>query len=283
MHTVYHIIFILMVFVLALNATAMPSSVTAPTNNSIAQWPYGCCEVFNQASPCNILFDRTAVVVNIGDTIKKLIPDIRLGFSKLTDHFSIIKPEMELTFDNVKTYQNAVFAFCPQMVHSSMEHNIIIQGQIKLLHREAMAVFLGGIRKAKGADNNHASLGLVNMHFEMQKEREMMVQLEQTELELKKVQEELEYEALKVEDLVHSMLPNFVVKQLSQGKKAVNVPGDKTILSSDIKGFTVLCQDCTAHEVVEMLTKLYTLYDKLIEKHKVYKVHYNHIKYIGRL
>lgn len=253
--------------VLALNTAAIPNSAVS---SSTTQWPYGYHEVFNQASPCNVMFDQATVLVNVGNTIKRLIPDIHLGNSKLGDYFNIIQPELELTFDNIKTYQNAVFAFSPR---SSTEPNIVIQGQIKLVQGETMAVFLGGIRKPKGANNNHASLGLVNMHFEMQKEREMMVQLEETEIKLRRVQTELEYEAGKVDNLVHSMLPNFVVKQLSQGKKAVKVPGDKTILSSDIKGFTVLCQDCSPHEVVEMLTKLYTLYDKLIEKHEVYKVH----------
>lgn len=247
----------------------MPSSVTVPVSSSTTQWPYGCHEVFNQASPCNIMFDQATVLVNVGNTIKQLLPSIHLGYSKLADYFNIIKPEMELTFDNVKTYQNAVFAFSPLV---NLGHNVVIQGQIKLLQGETMAVLLGGIRKPVGTDNNHASVGLLHMHSQMQKEREMMVQLEETELKLQKVQMELEYEAGRVNNLVHSMLPDFVVRQLQQGKKAVKVPGDKTILSSDIKGFTVLCQDCSPHEVVEMLNKLYTLYDKLIEKHKVYKV-----------
>ena len=136
-----------------------------------------------------------------------------------------------------------------------------------------MAVFVGGIRKPIGSDDNHISPGLVNMHYQMQKEREMMTQLEETETKLQKVQMELEHETRKVNSLVHSMLPSFVIKQLQQGNTAVKVPGDKTILSSDIKEFTVLCQDCSAQEVVEMLNQLYTLYDHLIEKHHVYKVH----------
>ena len=236
------------------------------------QWPYVNHEVFNKAAPCNILFDQTAVVMNVGKAIKRLLPGIQLGYSKLTDCFRIIKPEIEFTFDNVKTYQNAVFTISPQIRQGSGDHNAVIQGQIKLLQEETMAVFLGGIRKIKESNNDHPSFGLVNMHSQMQKERELMVQLEETEMKLRKVQMELEYETRKADTLVHSMLPRFVVSQLQEGKTAVQVPGDKTILSSDIKDFTVLCQDCSAHEVVEMLNKLYTVYDNLIEEHQVYKV-----------
>ena len=250
----------------------MPSSLIIPVSSNTTQWPYSCREVFNQASPCNIVFDQTTVVLNIGNTIKRLFLDIHLGHSKLADCLSIIKPEMELTFDNIKTYQNAVFAFSPRVGQTLTEEDFVIQGRIKLLQGEMMAVFLGGLRKSVKTDANLASLGLVNVHSQMQKEREMMMQLEETEVKLQKVQIELEYEAGKVNNLVHNMLPSFVVKQFQQSKKAVKVPGDKPILSSDIKGFTVLCQDCSAQEVVEMLKQLYTLYDNLIEKHKLYKV-----------
>jgi len=207
---------------LASNAAAMSRCVVAPVN-STTQWPYVYDEVFNKISPCNIMFDQSAVMVNIGNTIKQLFPGIQLGHSKLTDFFSIVKPDIKFTFNNVKTHQNAVFAFSPQSNHSSTEHNIIvIQGQIKMLQGETMAVFLGGIRKAKGTDDNNTSLGLVSKHSQMQKEREMMEQLEKTEIELKKAQIELEFETKNANGLVHSMLPGFVVKQLQQGKTAVH-------------------------------------------------------------
>lgn len=178
----------------ASNATAMPSSAIVPVSNSKTQWPYGCREVFNQASPCNFVFDQTTVVMNIGNTIKRLFPDIQLGNSKLADHLTIVKPEMDLTFDNLKTYQNAVFAFSPKIGQTSTEHDFVIQGRIKLLQGEMMAVFLGAMK----TDDNLVSLGLVNVHSQMQKEREMMTQLEQTEVKLQKVQIELEYEAGKL-------------------------------------------------------------------------------------
>lgn len=112
---------------IALNDVTMPKSVTVPVSNT-TQWPYGCSETFNQASPCNIMLDQTVVMVSVGNTIKQLLPDIRLGRSKLADHFNIIKPEMEFTFDNVKTYQNAVFVLSPQIKQTSTDEDVLIQG-----------------------------------------------------------------------------------------------------------------------------------------------------------
>ena len=255
----------------ASNAAAVPSPAIVPGSINKTRWPYDCREVFNQASPFNIVFDQTTLVLNIGNNIKKLFPDIRVGYSKLVNYLSIAKPEMKLTFDNIKTYQNAVFSFIPQ-VSKTLTEDKCIQGRIKLLQGETMAVFLGEMKESiNDHDTDPVSLDSANVYSEMKKEREMMTQLEETEIELQKVQVQLEYEAGKVNSLIHSMLPSFVVEQL-QSKKAIKISGDKPILSSDIKGFTVLCQDCSANEVVEMLKQLYTLYDNLIEKYKLHKV-----------
>ena len=249
----------------------MPRSLAAPAC-STTQWPYNDPEVFNKAAPCSILFDQNAIVVNVGSTIKELLPDIQLGFSKFPDHFRIIKPKIELkfTFDDVKTYQNTVLTLSPQIKQNSIEHNTIIKGQIKLLQEETMAVFLGEIRKRKVTDND--SLCLLKMNFEMQIERKLMVEFEETQIQLQKAQRELEHEAVKANALMHSILPNFAFRQLQQGETTVKLAGDKTILSSNIKDFTLLCQDCSPHEVAEMLDNLYALYDNLIEEHHVYKV-----------
>ena len=133
-----------------------------------------------------------------------------------------------------------------------------------------MAVFLGEIRKRKVTDDD--SLCLLKMNSEMQIERKLMVEFEETQIQLQKAQRELEHEAVKANALMHSILPNFAFRQLQQGEKTVKLAGNKTILSSNIKDFTLLCQDCSAHEVSEMLDNLYALYDNLTEEHHVYKV-----------
>ena len=45
-----------------------------------------------------------------------------------------------------------------------------------------------------------------------------------------------------------------------------------TILFSDVVGFTQICSQITPMEVVDMLNLMYTKFDKLTEKHRVYKV-----------
>lgn len=45
-----------------------------------------------------------------------------------------------------------------------------------------------------------------------------------------------------------------------------------SILFSDVVGFTNICSQINPLEVVGMLNSMYSVFDNLTEKHKVYKV-----------
>ena len=69
------------------------------------------------------------------------------------------------------------------------------------------------------------------------------------------------------------MLPRAIAEELKQdgSVKAENFPAC-TIFFADIVGFTSLSAQSSAIQIVELLNKLYTCFDSIIDEHDVYKV-----------
>lgn len=94
-------------------------------------------------------------------------------------------------------------------------------------------------------------------------------------------------EIKKTDSLLAQMMPPHVYENLKNDKAITDRLLDVTLLYADICGFTAWSSDKTPTEVVEMLSRLFTKFDKLCLEHDVYKVHtigdcYVIMSYTGR-
>ncbi|KAH9107908.1 hypothetical protein LEN26_010167 [Aphanomyces euteiches] len=79
-------------------------------------------------------------------------------------------------------------------------------------------------------------------------------------------------EAAKADRLLYKMLPNKVVTQLKDGETVCDQHHNVGILFSDIKGFTSIAARAQTDQVVNLLATLFVAFDKLTEKHGVFKM-----------
>jgi len=72
--------------------------------------------------------------------------------------------------------------------------------------------------------------------------------------------------------LLYKMMPKKIISKLQRGQTVVERYNMATIFFSDIVGFTTLSGNMSAFDVMTMLNELYTEFDRLVQKHEIYKV-----------
>eukprot|EP00918_Siedleckia_nematoides_P079159 GHVU01173366.1.p1 GENE.GHVU01173366.1~~GHVU01173366.1.p1 ORF type:complete len:849 (-),score=82.73 GHVU01173366.1:1182-3413(-) len=111
-----------------------------------------------------------------------------------------------------------------------------------------------------------------------QQSAELKLALDQEQQKSKKLEEsmrKLDVEMKRTDSLLYQMIPKAVADRLRKGEPAMTtceIFEQVTILFSDVVGFTRICSQISPMAVVSMLNAMYTKFDKLSEKHRVYKV-----------
>ncbi|KAJ0408275.1 hypothetical protein P43SY_004433 [Pythium insidiosum] len=79
-------------------------------------------------------------------------------------------------------------------------------------------------------------------------------------------------ETMNADRLLYQMLPAAVVMRLKEGETVCDQHQQVGILFSDIKGFTTIASQANPAQVVNILASLFCAFDKLTEKHGVFKM-----------
>nr|XP_018913545.1 PREDICTED: soluble guanylate cyclase 88E isoform X2 [Bemisia tabaci] len=257
--------------------------------------------------PFCIVFSSDMVVRSIGNSLVVILPDL-VG-KKLTHWFDLVRPLIAFKFQTILNRTNNIFELVTieSVLHKSAldrrqdtvilsdelesspdDKKLRLKGQMIYMDNWRMMMYLG----TPVMPDLHALIttGLyindLSMHdfsrdlmlAGTQQSVELKLALDQEQLKSKKLEEsmrKLDEEMRRTDELLYQMIPKQVADRLRNGENPIDTCqmfDSVSILFSDVVTFTEICSRITPMEVVSMLNAMYSIFDTLTERNKVYKV-----------
>ena len=240
---------------------------------------------FQRCFPFHFIFDKELVIRFIGISFSRMLPKVVHNSSLVTDFFELRRPALEFNHKNIHSNLHNVFVIATKIASSDVNKEpLLFRGQMIPTPSHDI-LFLGSPRVRNPEDLKNQGLYLSDIpihdvtrdlillkrHFHV--EKSTAAELEQTKKDLQIQKACVEREKQRADNLLHTMLPPSVANELKSGNEATAINYSAvTILFSDIKGFTTICNSCQPMQVVSMLNSLFTKFDRKSEEHEVYKV-----------
>lgn len=270
--------------------------------NSFSDHQLISSETFCKAFPFHIIFDAKLRILQVGSSLSWVLPNLKLKESQLDQYFALERPRMKLWFDTILSHINTIFVL--RMIHgssgtgekgartdrlsvslSSGKDPMRLRGQMIYAPESEAMLFLCSPRVKRLNDLEQRGLylsdipihdatrGMLMMGQAAAAEFTKSVRLEELIIELKATQKSLEEEKRRMSDLLHQMLPISVADSLMAGQMVEAERFESvTILFSDVVGFTSICAHSEPMQIVNMLNRLYSMFDQVVGQNRVYKV-----------
>ncbi|XP_028400123.1 guanylate cyclase soluble subunit beta-1-like [Dendronephthya gigantea] len=261
---------------------------------------------FCKAFPFHVIFDRNLMVIQAGDSVCRVLPQLSVEDVNFGDLFQCVRPQIEFTVDSVLAHINTVFVMktrqgvlvvdeenevpgSPQRKGSNGEEyvNLRLKGQMLYIEESDLVLYLCSPSvldlddlQAKGLfvsdiPIHDSTRQLILLSEQFAAEYKLTQRLEVLTDYLKQTHKELEAEKQLTDQLLYSVLPSSVANELRHKRP---VPAEKyemvTILFSAIVGFADFCKSSSPLEIVQLLNDVYTSFDVLLDPriNDVYKV-----------
>uniref|UniRef100_W5MM19 guanylate cyclase n=1 Tax=Lepisosteus oculatus TaxID=7918 RepID=W5MM19_LEPOC len=269
----------------------MPQQKTAPGYEKLPMKR----GIFFDMFPFSVIFRRDMTMYRIGDGLKEVFSDLQ--GKKFNEEFTLVRPMLEFSWDNIYTHLNNVFELLSKAVVESKQKDmreppkkpLHLKGQMKYVPQWDSLIFLGTpiIETVEDMIKMGVYVNDLNLHDSSrelilagtQQSAELQLALDQEQQKYAQLQEiikKLDEEKKRGDSLLYAMIPKAVADRLRKGITALEtcqvVFPDVTILFSDVVKFNEICIHITPMQVVDMLNEIYIVFDTLSEKHNVYKV-----------
>lgn len=267
--------------------------------------PIGASVLF-EIFPFCIVFGSDMVVRSIGNSLMVILPDL-LG-KKITHWFDLVRPLIAFKFQTILNRTNNIFELVTVepvlterpgdrkrnevILSDEMENpedkTLRLKGQMIYMDNWRMMMYLGtpvmpdlNALITTGLYINDLSMHDFSRDLMLagtQQSVELKLALDQEQLKSKKLEEsmrKLDAEMKRTDELLYQMIPKQVADRLRNGESPIDTCemfDTVSILFSDVVSFTEICSRITPMEVVSMLNAMYSIFDTLTERNRVYKV-----------
>ncbi|XP_060773273.1 guanylate cyclase soluble subunit alpha-1 isoform X2 [Neoarius graeffei] len=242
--------------------------------------------------PFHILLDQDMAVLQMGDGLRRRLGRGREGQRRpaFDEHFVIVMPEIQADFQGILTMLNTQFILRVKQHGASTTaagygKHMDLKGQMIFMSELNAVLFLGSpcVDRLEELTGRGLYLSDIPIHNAL---RDVVLVGEQAKAQdglkkrlgkakaaLEQAHQALEEEKHKTVELLFTIFPGNVAQRLWQGLPVQAKKFDAvTVLFSDIVGFTAICSRCTPMQVVDMLSALYTRFDRHCGELDVYKV-----------
>ncbi|KAG6449058.1 soluble guanylate cyclase 88E isoform X2 [Manduca sexta] len=256
--------------------------------------------------PFCIVFGSDMVVRSIGNSLMVILPDL-VG-KKITNWFDLVRPLIAFKFQTILNRTNNIFELVTveAVMHEkapdkrnellrlsdetdgTTEKNLRLKGQMIYMDNWRMMMYLGtpvmpdlSALVSTGLYINDLSMHDFSRDLMLagtQQSVELKLALDQEQQKSKKLEEsmrKLDEEMKRTDELLYQMIPKQVADRLRNGENPIDTCemfDSVSILFSDVVTFTEICSRITPMEVVSMLNAMYSIFDTLTERNRVYKV-----------
>lgn len=247
--------------------------------------PYDFAKVF----PFHIIFDKSMKFLEVGRVLHKhLEMDSNFREQKVTSYFSISRPlEVDFDFQSISERLESSYIltqlekddFDPGIDIFSRTSQLGLIGQmIKLPDKNAILFMCSpNVTSMKNMYKKGVHYCDIPMHDatrsylllsdNVQKEKDLTMQLSIVGDRLKEINVKLEDELILYNRLLYAVLPPAVAAVIGEGKQ---VPPKRfenvTLMFSGIIDFSMLCQQYDSTVIASMLNELFIRFDALVQK-----------------
>ncbi|XP_024941625.1 soluble guanylate cyclase 88E isoform X2 [Cephus cinctus] len=267
--------------------------------------PIGASVLF-EIFPFCIVFGSDMIVRSIGNSLMVILPDL-LG-KKITHWFDLVRPLIAFKFQTILNRTNNIFELVTvdpvlsdypsnnKKIDSTANNErdppedktLSLKGQMIYMDNWRMMMYLGtpvmpDLNALIGTGLYINDLSMHDFSRDLmlagtQQSVELKLALDQEQLKSKKLEEsmrKLDEEMQRTDELLYQMIPKQVANRLRDGGNPIDTCemfDNVSILFSDVVSFTEICSRITPMEVVSMLNAMYSIFDTLTERNRVYKV-----------